>query len=65
MITWVGMALYGIDRWLDRGEAFSVYFNLFARISALERRDGVLGVAAPLSRLTARACVPGTGCSSR
>ena len=32
--TWVGMALYGIDRWLDRGEAFSVYFNLFARIVA-------------------------------
>ena len=41
------MALYGIDRWLDRGEAFSVYFNLFSRISPLERRDGVLGVRAP------------------
>ena len=22
-LTWVGMALYGIDAWLDRGEAFS------------------------------------------
>ena len=50
--TWIGMALYGIDRWLDRGEAFSVYFNLFARMSVWERRDGVLGIRKPLSGLT-------------
>jgi hypothetical protein len=50
--TWIAMALYGIDEWLDRGEAFSVYFNLFARMSPFERRDGVLGVRRPLSGLT-------------
>jgi hypothetical protein len=51
VLTWVGMLLYGIDDWLDRGEAFSVYFNLFSRISPWERRDGVLGVRRPLSGL--------------
>jgi hypothetical protein len=50
--TWIGMALYGIDRWLDRGEGFSVYFNLFARMSVWERRDGILGIRKPLSGLT-------------
>ena len=38
--TFIGMALYGIDRWIERGEAFSVYFNLFSRIARSERRDG-------------------------
>ena len=59
-ITWIGMSLYGIDRWLDRGEAFSVYFNLFSRISPLERRDGVLGVRHPLSGLPRLEALPGT-----
>ncbi|MGH2987505.1 MAG: fenitrothion hydrolase [Solirubrobacterales bacterium] len=42
-ITFVGMALFGINAWLDRGETFSVYFNMFSRISPLELRDGRLG----------------------
>ena len=58
--TWIGMALYGIETWLDRGEAFSVYFNLFGRISPLERREGVLGVRKPLSGLTGVTQIPGT-----
>ena len=44
-ITFIGMALYGVERWMDRGEAFSVYFNLFSRISVFETRDGVWGCA--------------------
>jgi hypothetical protein len=60
VFTWIGMALYGIDRWLDRGEAFNVYFNLFARISPLERREGILGIRKPLSRLTQLKALPGT-----
>jgi hypothetical protein len=59
-VTWVGMALYGIDRWLDRGEAFSVYFNLFARMSVWERREGVLGIRRPLSGLTQFRTLGGT-----
>jgi hypothetical protein len=60
ILTWIGMALYGVERWLDRGEAFNLYFNLFSRISPLERRNGVLGVRKPLSGLTHVEMVPGT-----
>ena len=60
VITWAGMVLYGIERWLDRGETFNVYFNLFGRMSPFERRDGVLGVSRPLSRLTRLEVLPGT-----
>ena len=49
--TFVAMALYGVDRWIERGEAFSVYFNLFSRISPVARRGGELGLRRPLSGL--------------
>ena len=48
-ITFVGMGLFGVERWVDRGEAFSVYFGMFASLSPLEVRDGRLGVRRPLS----------------
>ena len=39
-VQWAGMAAYGIDTWEARGDAFSVYLNLFSRISPLSwRRD--------------------------
>jgi hypothetical protein len=44
VITFIAMALFGVERWIRSGEAFSVYFNLFSRISPLETRDGVAGV---------------------
>ncbi len=50
-LAFVGMALYGVEQWTARGEAFSVYFGLFARLSIWERRDGRLGVRPPLSGL--------------
>jgi hypothetical protein len=56
----VGMALYGIDRWSKRGDAFGVYFNLFSRLSIFERRDGVLHRRTPLAGVTALELVPGT-----
>ena len=58
--TFVGMALYGVDRWLDRAEAFSVYFNLFSRMSPITRRDGALGLRRPLSGLAELEPVAGT-----
>jgi hypothetical protein len=58
-VTFVAMALYGVETWISRGEAFSVYFNLFSRMSPLETRDGVLGVRRPLSGLAA--LKPGDG----
>jgi hypothetical protein len=50
-ITFVAMALYGVEAWCERGEAFGVYYNLFSRISPFETRDRVLGVRPPLSGL--------------
>ena len=51
--TLIGMALYGTEAWIGRAEAFSVYFNLFSRISPLEKRDGRLGRRKVLSGLAA------------
>jgi hypothetical protein len=50
-LTFVAMALYGVETWIARGEAFSVYFNLFSRLSPVETRDGVVGLRRPLSGL--------------
>ena len=58
--TFLGMALYGVDPWIKRAEAFSVYFNLFSRLSIFERRDGEVGVRRPLSGLTSLEPLPGT-----
>ncbi len=58
--TFVGMALFGIDKWIERGEAFSVYFNMFSRLSPLEVRDGRLGRRGWLRGTTAWATVPGS-----
>ena len=39
-VQWAGMATFGIDTWEARGDSFSVYLNLFARVSPLRwRRD--------------------------
>ena len=59
-ITFIGMALYGIEEWLDRGEAFSVYFGMFASVSALEVRDKRLGIRRLLSGSTSWAVLPGS-----
>ena len=58
--TFVAMALYGVEAWCERGEAFSVYFNLFSRLSVFERRGGELGLRRPLSGLAALRAGPGT-----
>lgn len=59
-ITFVGMALFGIEAWLSRGEVFSVYFNMFSRLSPLEVRDGRLGRRPWLSGAPGWASVPGS-----
>ena len=59
-LTFVAMALYGVETWISRGEAFSVYFNLFSRISAIETRDRVVGLRRPLSGLPALRPMAGT-----
>lgn len=59
-ITWLAMSVYGTDTWIKRGEGFSVYFNLFSRISIWERRGDRIGVRPPLAGLARMAYVPGT-----
>lgn len=59
-LTFIGMALYGVERWVERGEAFSVYFNLFSRMSPVETRDRLVGLRKPLSGLPSLELLPGT-----
>ena len=60
VITLAAQAVFGVETWTRRGEAFAVYFDLFARISPFERRDGVVGVRPVLSGLPRLDPVPGT-----
>jgi hypothetical protein len=59
-ITFLGMALYGVEAWTAKGEAFSVYFNLFSRPSVFERRDREVGLRPFLSGLPQLKPVAGT-----
>jgi hypothetical protein len=59
-LTFVAMALYGVEAWTERGEAYSVYFNLFSRLSMIETRDRVVGYRKPLSGLPGLTTPPGT-----
>ena len=43
--------VFGTEAWTRNGEAFAVYFNLFARMSIWETRDRVVGVRPPLGGL--------------
>jgi hypothetical protein len=59
-IVLAGQAVFGVDTWTRRAEAFAVYFDLFSRIAPFERRDGVVGVRPPLAGLPRLEPVPGT-----
>ncbi len=59
-LTFVAMALFGVERWIERGEAFSVYFRMFSRVAPLEVRGGRLGVRRPLAGATSWGAVPGS-----
>jgi hypothetical protein len=49
LITWTGMAAFGSETWIKHGEAFAVFFGLFARFAPIERvvrgRSGNPGLA--------------------
>jgi hypothetical protein len=70
MLAWVvlgysamvlaAQAVFGVETWTRRGEAFAVYFDLFSRIAPFERRGGVVGVRPPLSGLPRLDVVAGT-----
>ena len=60
VVMLVGMALYGIETWSERADPFGVYFGLFARLSAFERRDGVVYARPPLAGAPKLELWPGT-----
>ncbi len=60
LVQLVGMALYGIEAWTERGDAFAVVFNLFARLSPVEIRTDSVCTRPPLAGLTEVRPLPGT-----
>ncbi len=48
-LTFLGMYLFGIRTWSERGEAFAVYFEMFSRLSSLSLESGRLGLRRFLS----------------
>jgi len=59
-VQFVGMSLYGIETWNRYGDAFGVYFGLFARMSPLHWERGTLHRRTALGGLTTLDAVPGT-----
>ena len=55
-----GMALFGIERWTSRADAFAVAFGMLGRIGPLAVRDGRLVLRRPLAGLARLDPVPGT-----
>ena len=44
-ITFICMALYGVEEWIERGDAFNAYFGMFAWLGPFEVRDDEAGAA--------------------
>jgi hypothetical protein len=60
VVTLAAMGVFGVEPWARCGEAFSVYFNLFSRLSVFETRNRVVGVRPLLSGLPRLDPIPGT-----
>jgi hypothetical protein len=60
-VTFFGMAAFGREVWLDRGEAFSAYFGLLARVAPFAERNGRIVIRWPFTGLAGAPRVPGTG----
>jgi hypothetical protein len=60
LITLAAQVRWGVEAWSRYGEAFAVYYSMFARLSIWETRDGVVGIRRPLSGLPPLDPVRGT-----
>jgi hypothetical protein len=60
VLTWAGMALYGVEAWTRNGETFSVYFNFLSRLSIFAKRGREVGVRPLLGGLPPLERPPGT-----
>jgi hypothetical protein len=54
------MAAFGVEKWCERGEVFSVYFGMFARLGYFGVQDGRLGRRRPFAAAGKWATVPGS-----
>lgn len=54
------MALFGVERWCERGEVFSVYFGMFSQLGCFGVRDGRLARRRPLAAAGRWATLPGS-----
>ncbi len=55
-----GMSAFGIEDWESRGDPFSVYFGLFAKLSPLHWGDGNVAIRRPLEGVVSMEVLPGT-----
>ncbi len=60
VITLLAIACFGTERWMSRGEAFSVYYNFFSRLSPVAVKERRLGLRKPLSGAARLVPLPGT-----
>ncbi len=60
LYTLAMMAVFGVEKWCQTGEIFSVYFGMFSQLGAFGVKDGRLGRRLPLSASTHWATVPGS-----
>ena len=61
VVQLAGMGLYGVEAWTRRGDAFGVWFGLFARLAPVGRRaDGRLVLRPPVAGVATLAPLPGT-----
>jgi hypothetical protein len=56
----LGMALFGIEQWSERGDAFGGYFGLLSRLSCFSVHDRALWLRRPLSGVTSLSQESGT-----
>ncbi len=58
--TLVMMGLFGVEKWCETGEIFSVYFGMFSQLGGFGVKDGRLGRRLPLAASTHWASLPGS-----
>ncbi len=58
--AFLAMLIFGVERWIDRGEAFSVYYWLFSLLSPVETRGKEVGFRRPLSGVSDFEGLPGS-----
>jgi hypothetical protein len=59
VVSFVCMALFGVEEWIGRGEAFNAYFGMFSRLAPFEARSRELGIRKFLTGAPQWAAVPG------